>query len=30
MADRVVHLHSGKVVEDQLQPEPVEAAELRW
>ena len=30
MADRVVHLHSGKVVEDQLQPEPADAAELRW
>jgi putative ABC transport system ATP-binding protein len=30
MADRVIHLHSGRVVEDQLQPAPAEAAELRW
>jgi putative ABC transport system ATP-binding protein len=30
MADRVVHLHSGKIVEDQLQPEPADAAELQW
>ena len=30
MADRVVHLHSGRIVEDQLQPEPAAAAELQW
>jgi putative ABC transport system ATP-binding protein len=30
MADRVIHLHSGKVVEDHLQPQPKDAAELQW
>jgi putative ABC transport system ATP-binding protein len=30
MADRVIHLHSGAVVEDQLQPHPADASELRW
>ena len=30
MADRVIHLHSGSIVEDQLQPEPLDASELRW
>ena len=30
MADRVIHLHSGSVVEDHLQPEPADAAELKW
>jgi putative ABC transport system ATP-binding protein len=30
MADRVVHLQSGAVVEDKLQPQPADAAELRW
>jgi putative ABC transport system ATP-binding protein len=30
MADRVVHLHSGRVVEDQFQPQPVDASELQW
>jgi len=30
MADRVLHLHSGQIVEDQLQPEPLDAAELQW
>ena len=30
MADRVIHLHSGQVVEDQLQPEPADASELQW
>ena len=30
MADRVIHLHSGRIVEDQLQPEPADAAELQW
>ena len=30
MADRVIHLHSGKIVEDQLQPQPLDASELQW
>ncbi|MFV2063854.1 MAG: ABC transporter ATP-binding protein [Chloroflexota bacterium] len=30
MADRVIHLHSGQIVEDQLQPEPLDASELQW
>jgi putative ABC transport system ATP-binding protein len=30
MADRVIHLHSGAIVEDQLQPEPLDASELQW
>ena len=30
MADRVIHLHSGEVVEDQLQPHPADASELQW
>ena len=30
MADRVIHLHSGSIVEDQLQPEPAAASELQW
>jgi putative ABC transport system ATP-binding protein len=30
MADRVIHLHSGEVVEDQLQPHPQLATELQW
>ena len=30
MADRVIHLHSGSIVEDQLQPEPADASELQW
>ncbi|HSG85442.1 MAG TPA: ABC transporter ATP-binding protein [Candidatus Limnocylindrales bacterium] len=30
MADRVVHLHSGRVVEDRLQPVPLDASELQW
>jgi putative ABC transport system ATP-binding protein len=30
MADRVIHLHSGRIVEDHLQPEPADAAELQW
>jgi putative ABC transport system ATP-binding protein len=30
MADRVIHLHSGAIVEDQLQPEPLDAGELQW
>ena len=30
MADRVIHLHSGSIVEDQLQPEPLDASELQW
>ncbi len=30
MADRVIHLHSGRVVEDQLQPAPADATELQW
>jgi len=30
MADRVIHLHSGAVVEDHLQPEPIDASELQW
>jgi putative ABC transport system ATP-binding protein len=30
MADRVIHLHSGEVVEDQLQPQPADASELQW
>ncbi len=30
MADRVIHLHSGSIVEDTLQPEPADAAELHW
>ena len=30
MADRVIHLHSGAVVEDRLQPKPAEASELQW
>ncbi len=30
MADRVIHLHSGSVVEDRLQPEPLDASELQW
>jgi putative ABC transport system ATP-binding protein len=30
MADRVIHLHSGAIVEDHLQPEPADASELQW
>jgi len=30
MADRVIHLHSGRIVEDQLQPQPADASELHW
>jgi putative ABC transport system ATP-binding protein len=30
MADRVVHLHSGSIVEDHRQPQPLDASELRW
>ncbi|MEX1297219.1 MAG: ABC transporter ATP-binding protein [Candidatus Limnocylindrales bacterium] len=30
MADRVIHLHSGSIVEDHLQPAPLDAAELQW
>ncbi len=30
MADRVIHLHSGAIVEDLLQPEPLPASELQW
>ena len=30
MADRVIHLHSGSIVEDRQQPEPAEASELHW
>jgi len=30
MADRVIHIHSGQIVEDQLQPEPLDASELQW
>ena len=30
MADRVIHLHSGSVVEDRLQPGPADASELQW
>ena len=30
MADRVIHLHSGRIVEDHLQPEPADASELQW
>jgi putative ABC transport system ATP-binding protein len=30
MADRVIHLHSGSVVEDRLQPAPADASELQW
>jgi putative ABC transport system ATP-binding protein len=30
MADRVIHLHSGEVVEDHLQPTPKDASELQW
>jgi putative ABC transport system ATP-binding protein len=30
MADRVIHIHSGEIVEDQLQPEPADPSELRW
>mgnify|MGYP001827119310 CR=1 FL=1 len=30
MADRVVHLHSGSIVEDDLQPQPADASELQW
>ncbi len=30
MADRVIHLHSGRVVEDHLQPTPADASELQW
>ncbi len=30
MADRVIHIHSGKIVEDQLLPEPTDPSELRW
>ncbi len=30
MADRVIHLHSGSIVEDRLQPDPVDASELQW
>jgi len=30
MADRVIHLHSGRIVDDQLQPEPADASELQW
>jgi putative ABC transport system ATP-binding protein len=30
MADRVIHLHSGQVVEDHLQPTPKDASELQW
>jgi len=30
MADRVIHLHSGSIVEDRTQPQPLPASELRW
>jgi len=30
MADRVIHLHSGTIVEDQQQPKPLPASELQW
>jgi len=30
MADRVIHLHSGSIVEDHLQAEPADASELQW
>jgi len=30
MADRVVHLHSGSIVEDRLQSRPLDASELQW
>jgi putative ABC transport system ATP-binding protein len=30
MADRVIHIHSGAIVEDHLQPEPLDASELQW
>jgi putative ABC transport system ATP-binding protein len=30
MADRVLHLRSGRVVEDHLQPAPLDALELQW
>jgi putative ABC transport system ATP-binding protein len=30
MADRVIHLHSGSIVEDHLQPQPIDASELQW
>jgi putative ABC transport system ATP-binding protein len=30
MADRVLHLRSGEIVDDQRNPEPIEAEGLRW
>ena len=30
MADRVIHLHSGSIVEDHLQAGPADASELQW
>jgi putative ABC transport system ATP-binding protein len=30
MADRVIHIHSGEIVEDHLQPAPLDALELQW
>ena len=30
MADRVIHIHSGSIVEDHLQPTPIDASELQW
>jgi putative ABC transport system ATP-binding protein len=30
MADRVLHLHSGEIVEDVGQPHPLDASELQW
>jgi len=30
MADRVIHLHSGSIVEDHRQPQPLDASELQW
>jgi putative ABC transport system ATP-binding protein len=30
MADRVIQLHSGRVVEDRLQATPLDASELQW
>ncbi len=30
MSDRVIHLHSGSIVEDRTQPHPLPASELRW
>jgi putative ABC transport system ATP-binding protein len=30
MADRVIHLHSGSIVEDHVQTEPADPSELQW